>query len=174
MQFPWGKMLRETTVAMLLPQWLKRKSSLFFGGICHCLMGLEPEECASCGTVLGFVVDCVCWIMGMFVQFGLWPFLDRLGIVELEKTVGQIHKKTHLNKSCKDSTEDLPLLLFGTRFPWKRSSWCHWGGGKVHRAGLVSHSDAVSEPEDKHVHVSVCAWHVQGLCCDHRNYSLAR
>lgn len=40
--------------------------------------------------------------------------------------------------------------------------------------GLVSRSAAVPEPEGERVHVSACAWHVQGLCCDHRNYSLAR
>lgn len=42
-----------------LPQWLKSKSDLFLDGICHCLMELEPEECASCRRVIGYVVDCV-------------------------------------------------------------------------------------------------------------------
>lgn len=35
-------------------------SGPFFGGICHCLMGLKPEEFASCGRGLGYVVDYVC------------------------------------------------------------------------------------------------------------------
>lgn len=98
---------------------------------------------------------CLHWIMGMFVQFGLWPFLDRLGTVKLEKTVEKIHKMTFLNKSFKGSTEDLPPLLFGIGFPWRRPSWCHWGGGNVCCVGLTCSSNAMSEPEGEHVHVSV-------------------
>lgn len=40
--------------------------------------------------------------------------------------------------------------------------------------GFVSCSYAASGPEGEHVCVSVCAWHMWGLCCDHWNYSLAR